>query len=104
MGDTSAPRVGPFIAHAVEAAGGPIYNYYHDTVCMQAYITANVDPFITDWQNMGICLDIHTNLAGRQWLALRSCGSSEWERLGQCRSGWDTEAGLYRPRVQSVSL
>tara|TARA_R110002110_G_scaffold98966_1_gene253101 strand:- start:166 stop:1089 length:924 start_codon:yes stop_codon:yes gene_type:complete len=76
MGDTSAPRVGPFIAHAVEAAGGPIYNYYHDTVCMQAYITADVDPFVTNWQNMGVCLDIHTNSQGGDWLYARAVADS----------------------------
>lgn len=63
-----APRVGPFIATAVQAGGGPAYDYFADTVCMQAYITADVDPLTDNYRNFGVLLDKHTSSSYDSWL------------------------------------
>lgn len=63
-----APRVGPFIANAVAASGGPAYDYFADTVCIQAYITADDDPLTDDYRNFGILLDKQTSSSYDSWL------------------------------------
>tara|TARA_R100000808_G_scaffold23460_1_gene52100 strand:- start:7976 stop:8860 length:885 start_codon:yes stop_codon:yes gene_type:complete len=62
------PRVGPFIATAVEASGGPAYNYFEDIVCMQAYITADDDPLTDNYRRFGIILDKHTSSSYDKYL------------------------------------
>lgn len=63
----TAPRVGPLIADVMAASGGPAYDFFADTVCIQAYITASVDPITENYRTFGILLDRHTPGQSR-WL------------------------------------
>ena len=73
--NSNAPRVGPLIADAIGAGGGPAYDYYKDIVCMQAYVTSDV-LMDDNWRNFGIVLNIHSASQFGVWLYTRANSSS----------------------------
>ena len=83
---SDAPRIGPLIADAIGASGGPAYDYAKDIICMQAYITSDNDPMNDNWQNFGIILGTHSTSQGGAWLYARAVANTATNEDGPCAS------------------
>tara|TARA_R110000824_G_scaffold103832_7_gene246564 strand:+ start:2042 stop:2947 length:906 start_codon:yes stop_codon:yes gene_type:complete len=76
---TTQIRISPLIADAINAGGGPAYDFDSDTICFQAYLTGPT--FTANFQNMGLFVGIDA-VSQDNWTTLRSIYWSGWGYAG----------------------